>query len=84
MADMSERTMWKDDLHCLLLGASLVDLENRDNEDEVMRTLREKITSTIWKTRVRHVCLRPRGEHRSLGCTVSQCTLNDEAALSDP
>ena len=49
MADMSERTMWKDDLHGLLLGASLVDLENRDNEDEVMRTLREKIASTIWK-----------------------------------
>ena len=49
MADMSERTMWKDDLHGLLLGASLVDLETRDNEDEVMRTLREKIASTIWK-----------------------------------
>ena len=49
MADMSERTMWKDDLHGLLLGASLVDLENRDSEDEVMRTLREKMASTIWK-----------------------------------
>ena len=49
MADMSERTMWKDDLHGLLLGASLVDLETRDNEDEVMRTLLEKIASTIWK-----------------------------------
>ena len=48
MADMSERTMWKDDLHGLLLGASLVDLETRDNEGE-MRTLREKIASTIWK-----------------------------------
>ena len=49
MADMSERTMWKDDLHGLLLGASLVDIETRDNEDEVMRTLRDKIASTIWK-----------------------------------
>ena len=49
MADISERTMWKDDLHGLLLGASLVDLENRDSEDEVMRTLRKKIASTIWK-----------------------------------
>ena len=48
MADMSDRTMWKDDLHGLLLGASLVDLETRDNEDE-MRTLREKIASTIRK-----------------------------------
>ena len=46
---MSERTMWKDDLHGLLLGASLVDLENRDNEDKVVRILREKIASTIWK-----------------------------------
>ena len=48
MADMSERTMWKDDVHGLLLEASLADLENRNNEDQ-MRTLREKMASTIWK-----------------------------------
>ena len=56
MVDMSERMMWKGGLHGLLLGASLVGsgteqyyLENRDNEDEAMRTLREKIASAIWK-----------------------------------
>ena len=50
---MSERMMWKGGLQ---LGASLVGsgtvqyyLDNRDNEDEAMRTLREKIASTIWK-----------------------------------
>ena len=48
--------MWKGGLHGLLLGASLVGsgteqyyLETRENEDEAMRTLREKIESTIWK-----------------------------------
>ena len=83
MADMSERTMWKDDVHGHLLRASLVDLENRDSEDEVMRTLREKKASHDLETRVGHVCLRPR-VHRSSGGTVSECTLNDEAAPSDP
>ena len=55
MADMSERMSWKGGLHGLLLGASLVGsdtelyyLETSDNEDEAMRTLREKIASTIW------------------------------------
>ena len=55
MADMSERMISKGGLQDLLQETSLVGsgtvqyyLETSDNEDEAMRTLREKIASTIW------------------------------------
>ena len=55
MADVSERMISKGGLQDLLQETSLVGsgavrcyFETSDNEDEAMRTLREKIASTIW------------------------------------
>ena len=83
MADMSERTMWKDDVHGLLLEASLADLENRENEDQ-MRTLREKMASKIWKHDWDMSAHGPGVSTDPLDVQVSESTLNDETALSDP
>ena len=95
MADAFEQMIWKSCLQGLLQEASMIVcgveqyyLETSDNDGEAMCALREKMASTIWShewgSEAYHVCPRSRDEHSSPGSTVSENTLNDEAAPSDP
>ena len=93
MADAFEQMIWKSDLHGLLQEASMIGcgleqyyLETSDNEGEAMRALREKMASTIWSHEwVAKRTMFAYGPEMSTspGSTVSENTLNDEAAPSD-